>query len=151
MTFNYVKLVRNLDFMSSREVFIDNLKRLRKAKVGSQQAMADALGITLRAYQRYEYAQTSPSPEMLDQFARILNCEPYVFFLEPETAPETSDLHEAIKVLKALDAAPVFLRKVCLYLLTGNPSDLSDLAPQARKMLMESRKTLGITQKVVGE
>lgn len=41
------------------------LKRLREAKSLTQQAMSDALGVSLRGYQNYERGQRSPSDDLI--------------------------------------------------------------------------------------
>lgn len=46
-----------------------NLKELRKKKNLSQSQVAEALGISLRAYQNYEYNQREPNIEMLNKLA----------------------------------------------------------------------------------
>lgn len=46
-----------------------NLKELRKAKGLSQEQVANQLGITLRAYQNYEYGQREPNIEMINKIA----------------------------------------------------------------------------------
>ncbi len=51
-------------------------KRLRSSRMKSkytQQNMADMLGISLNAYQKYEQAERSPSLECLVEIANILN------------------------------------------------------------------------------
>lgn len=46
-----------------------NLKELRNKKNLSQSQAADALGISLRAYQNYEYGQREPNIEMIFKLA----------------------------------------------------------------------------------
>lgn len=51
-------------------------KRLREVRMGSgltQQNMADKLGISLNAYQKYEQAERSPSLECLVSIADIFD------------------------------------------------------------------------------
>lgn len=51
-------------------------KRLRESRINSnltQQNMADKLGISLNAYQKYEQAERSPSLECLVSIADIFN------------------------------------------------------------------------------
>lgn len=45
------------------------LKELRKIKNISQDQAANALGISLRAYQNYEYEQREPNIEMINKIA----------------------------------------------------------------------------------
>lgn len=46
-----------------------NLKDLRKTRNLSQGQAAEALGISLRAYQNYEYGQREPNIEMINKLA----------------------------------------------------------------------------------
>ena len=50
----------------------ENLKAARKAKGMTQQAMADKLGLTLRHYQKIEYANLNGSFEVWDALEDLL-------------------------------------------------------------------------------
>lgn len=50
----------------------ENLRRARKAKGLTQQAMADKLGLTLRHYQKIEYAEITGSFEAWDALEDLL-------------------------------------------------------------------------------
>ena len=50
----------------------ENLKAARKAKGMTQQAMADELGLTLRHYQKIEYAEIKGSFEVWDALEDLL-------------------------------------------------------------------------------
>lgn len=50
-----------------------NLKELRKKRNLSQTQVAEALGISLRAYQNYEYNQREPNIEMINKLADYFN------------------------------------------------------------------------------
>ena len=54
-------------------MFNERLKTIRKSSKFTQQAMADMLGISLNAYQKYEQAERSPSLETLVQIANIFD------------------------------------------------------------------------------
>ena len=54
-------------------MFNERLKTIRKSSKFTQQAMADMLGISLNAYQKYEQAERSPSFETLVQIADIFD------------------------------------------------------------------------------
>lgn len=54
-------------------MFNERLKTIRKTSNFTQQAMADMLGISLNAYQKYEQAERSPSLETLVQIADIFD------------------------------------------------------------------------------
>ena len=50
----------------------ENLRAARKAKGMTQQAMADKLGLTLRHYQKIEYANLNGSFEVWDALEDLL-------------------------------------------------------------------------------
>lgn len=54
-------------------MFNKRLRELRMEHHFTQQHMADTLGITLNAYQKYEQAERSPSLDCLVAIADILN------------------------------------------------------------------------------
>lgn len=54
-------------------MFNKRLREIRMKNKFTQQTMADKLGISLNAYQKYEQAERSPSLECLVAIADILN------------------------------------------------------------------------------
>lgn len=53
--------------------FSDRLKELRKAKGTTQKAMAEYIGITEQAYQKYEYGKREPNHETTIKIADFFN------------------------------------------------------------------------------
>ena len=53
--------------------FSENLLRLRTGKGLSQKELSDATGITMRAYQRYEYGEREPRLSTLLALADFYN------------------------------------------------------------------------------
>ena len=54
-------------------MFNKRLREIRMKRKYTQQAMADLLGITVNAYQKYEHAERSPSLDCLVSIADILD------------------------------------------------------------------------------
>ena len=54
-------------------MFNKRLRAIRMNRKYTQQYMADALGVSLNAYQKYEQAERSPSLDCLVQIADILS------------------------------------------------------------------------------
>lgn len=54
-------------------MFPQRLRKQRLARKLTQQQMADALNLTLNAYQKYEQSERSPSLETLVQIADLLD------------------------------------------------------------------------------
>lgn len=59
------------------DLFISNLRRLRKAQGLSQDEFAIKVSLSLRGYQKYEQGESSPTPEVIDRFAKALGCTPF--------------------------------------------------------------------------
>lgn len=98
-----------------------NIKRLRELKNWSQEFMADALGISTRAYSKIEAGETQLSIKRLNEISQILQVNPIkilVFdsqsiFSDKQNTPDSSKLiaqyektirvlEEQIQLLKSL-------------------------------------------------
>ena len=65
----------------------ENLKAARKAKGMTQQAMADKLGLTLRHYQKIEYANLNGSFEVWDALEDLLGVHQRILRASANTHP----------------------------------------------------------------
>lgn len=54
-------------------MFSKRLRQMRMKRGFTQQSMADLIGVTLNAYQKYEQAERNPSLDCLVLIADILN------------------------------------------------------------------------------
>lgn len=54
-------------------IFSERIKQLRKEKSLLQKDIADQVGVTLRAYQYYEYSQKEPTLSVLVNIADYFN------------------------------------------------------------------------------
>lgn len=71
---NIVQFVCNVNnFLGGSIMFNKRLRQMRMQRKLTQQNMADKLGISLNAYQKYEQAERSPSLECLVAIADILD------------------------------------------------------------------------------
>lgn len=68
------------------------LKELRKAKNISQEQAANALGISVRAYQNYEYGQREPNIEMIFKLADFYNVTTDYLLGRETGEPEPTEL-----------------------------------------------------------
>ena len=76
------------ELKSFSQVFADRLRLLREAQGWSQQNMADALNVCRSTYTRYENASSSPSLELTQRIARLLNADiRFLFQLPTEDVP----------------------------------------------------------------
>ncbi|HHY67003.1 MAG TPA: helix-turn-helix transcriptional regulator [Alicyclobacillus sp.] len=55
---------------------INILRYARKRKKLTQQQVADALRMSLRSYQHYEYGERVPPPEKIMQLSELLDIDP---------------------------------------------------------------------------
>lgn len=80
-----------------------NLKELRKKKNLSQTQVAEALGISLRAYQNYEYNQREPNIEMINKLADYFNVTSDKLLGRETGEPDTLDTLAAEFNMSALE------------------------------------------------
>lgn len=77
---------------SFSQVFAERLRLLREAQGFSQQDMATVLNVCRSTYTRYENASSSPSLELTQQIARILQADlRYLFQMPPEAGGQFAD------------------------------------------------------------
>ena len=67
------------------KAFADNMKRLRKEKSLSQQALAERVGVSVITIQNYEAQRRWPSPEMNHELAKSLGVAESELFTDPES------------------------------------------------------------------
>lgn len=113
--------------MKTRDIFMENLKRLRKAKGLSQDDFAPMVGFGLRGYQKYEQGESSPTPDILDRFAEKLECEPWELTKPEIGRPKSPDLVAAADLLSKFSDLPPARRGFVLALLYRDESYLSGL------------------------
>lgn len=66
--------------MGWESVIGENLKRFRKARGLTQEALADEVGVDIRQIGRIERGQSYPSVGLLVQMSELLGIEPGRFF-----------------------------------------------------------------------
>lgn len=69
----------------------ENLKAARKAAGMTQQAMADKLGLTLRHYQKIEYAEIGGSFEVWDALEDLLGVHQRILRAIPDNHPDQEE------------------------------------------------------------
>jgi transcriptional regulator with XRE-family HTH domain len=68
--------------MSLRDIFILNLKRIRKSQGLSQMKLAEKCNTVASYIGEIEIGRKFPSVEMVERIAHALKVEPYLFFKE---------------------------------------------------------------------
>lgn len=90
--------------MKTRENFISNLRRRRKAMRLTQAQFAEKIDKAVNTYQAYEDGRVVPKPETLDKIAQILGCNPIDLYLDPSSQnPSTQALDK--EILRAIEKA----------------------------------------------
>lgn len=130
--------------MSTKELFVSNLRRLRKAKFKSQGAFASLVGLSERGYQSYEQGVTDPIPEVIDRFAKVLGCDP-LDLLAPPPKDNTRNrearnpgIGSTARLLAALDRDHL-LRGVVFALVLDDDAYIDELDIGAVRQLLEAR------------
>ena len=62
----------------------DNIKRLRKDNKLTQEQLAERCGISTRHMSDIERSDAFPSPEVIEQIAKVLNIPSFILFLPSE-------------------------------------------------------------------
>ncbi len=140
---------------STKDIFIENLKRLRKERFKSQELFAAKVEMSVRGYQKYEQGESDPIPETIDKFAKSLKCTSLDLLAEPGSlagqfsrpspthlkglieAPESAQHTIVALVLQELLAVAPDVRAATLAVLYG---DAAIAAPYASRKKTPSSK-----------
>jgi len=87
--------------MGLKQVFIRNLRKFRNSKGLSQMKLAELCDTAPSYIGEIEIGRRFPSLKLIEKIAKILNIEPYRFFID-ETAENMSELDETISLLSKL-------------------------------------------------
>lgn len=60
---------------NTKQIFIKNLKQLRKSKKITQERFAELINKATRTYQSYETGEVFPSPDALESITEVLGCK----------------------------------------------------------------------------
>lgn len=91
------------------------LKEIRKSKNISQEQAANALGISVRAYQNYEYEQREPNIEMINKLADYYGVTTdYLLGREPLPNPLAGCEKDEAAVIEKYLSLPSEVRKCAL-------------------------------------
>lgn len=94
------------------------LKEIRKSKNISQEQAANALGISVRAYQNYEYEQREPNIEMINKLADFYGVTTdYLLGREPLPNPLAGCEKDEVAVIEKYLSLPSEARKCTLNVL----------------------------------
>ena len=110
------------DAMTNKATFALNLKRLRRHSSIGQQPLADACGVTLRTWGRWESMTDSawPNSKELPLIANILHCSiDDIYSHEPDWLPSTSDERELLKVVRSSNIPALQIARVMINAMDG--------------------------------
>ena len=94
-------LAISIYYMGLKQVFIRNLKKFRKSKGFSQMKVAELCNTASSYIGEIEIGRRFPSISLIEKMGKILNVEPYRFFID-ESAETLSELDETINLLAKL-------------------------------------------------
>lgn len=118
------------------KALIDNMRRIREERGLTQAEMAEAVGVTMGSYQRYELGLRSPDPEMIGKIADTLKVTPGALFDGESPAAETTVSH-AVEILQAYEHAPSEVRDAVRSLLLVHKKDIEDAVNQGAQSQQE--------------
>ena len=87
--------------MGLKQVFIRNLRKFRNSRDFSQMKLAELCDTAPSYIGEIEIGRRFPSLKLIEKIGKILNIEPYRFFID-ETAENSSELEETISLLSKL-------------------------------------------------
>ena len=70
--------------MTLKQIFINNLKELRKKEGLSQMKLAEYCNVSLGYIGEIESGRKFPSTELIEKISYVLRIEPYLFFKAPK-------------------------------------------------------------------
>lgn len=82
--------------ISTQDLFAENLRKIRKNKGLTQEALAEKLNLSLQAVQNWENCRTFPVPDNLDRLSEALDVPVWDFFRSPMASSEASDKTDVI-------------------------------------------------------
>ncbi len=110
------------------------LKEIRKSKNISQEQAANALGISVRAYQNYEYEQREPNIEMINKLADYYGVTTdYLLGREPLPNPLAGCEKDEITVIEKFLSLPSEVRKCALDVLRRLGETVQTLSQDNKK------------------
>lgn len=131
---------------TARDHLKANLKRLRLKHGLTQAALAEAIDLSLRGYQKYEQGEAWPDGETFDRLSVVLECEGHDLIapIAEATAkkpPHLENLGFAAQVLQALANIEQPLKQQYILALIFDDEKYLE-APAARALLQKVRKSL---------
>jgi len=87
--------------MGLKQVFVQNLRRFRNSKNISQMEMAELCNISPNYIGQIEIGRRFPSLKLIEKIARVLEVEPYLFFID-ETGENLNEFDEMVNLMAKL-------------------------------------------------
>ena len=87
--------------MDLKQVFVRNLRKFRNSKGLSQMKLAELCNTAPSYIGEIEIGRRFPSLKLIEKIGKILNVEPYRFFID-ETGENLTELDETINLLAKL-------------------------------------------------
>lgn len=129
---------------STGEIFIRNLKKLRKLKFPKQEDFAPLVGFeSVRGYQKYEQGESHPTPEILDRFSIVLECSP-LDLIDPDFTENSPSSIVLKRMASLFSTADLVTLHACLYLWRGSNEDLAKVHNAIRDEVAVLRKHIDL-------
>ena len=87
--------------MGLKQVFIQNLRKFRNSRGFSQMKLAELCDTAPSYIGEIEIGRRFPSLKLIEKIGKVLNAEPYRFFID-DAAEYDSEIDEAVSLLSKL-------------------------------------------------
>lgn len=125
---------------TTREILIENIRKLRKARGLSQAALAERIGVSERTIQKYEQGTREPDANTIGAIASAAGVTAgSLFDADLDAEFELFSFADAIDLLRAFLIAPTEVRVAIRSLLSLNKKDISQVAPQVDQAHSKSK------------
>lgn len=138
--------------VNTKEIFISNLRKFRRNKFRTQESFAEAMGFSIRGYQKYEQGETSPTVEMLQKFAEVLECEPWDLITPEDRAEKTLNFTAKDMVFEVFEAIKKQLSSdefnLLMFYRQAGEARRRDILDQARRLsALDNQKVISSAQR----
>jgi transcriptional regulator with XRE-family HTH domain len=87
--------------MDLKHIFVNNLRKIRVSRGVSQMKLAEMCDTTTNYIGEIEIGRRFPSLKLIERIGRVLDVEPYRFFID-ETGETHSELDEMVNLMSKL-------------------------------------------------
>lgn len=138
--------------VNTKEIFISNLRKFRRNKFRTQELFAEAIGFSIRGYQKYEQGEVSPTVEILELLAEKLECNPWDLITPAGEMQKTSNFSVKDMVFEVFEAIKKQLSSdefsLLMFYRQAGEARRRDILDQARRLsALDNQKVISSNQR----